>query len=135
MELLIKKLLDFIMILAGCLVAMLGGIDDLMKLLFVMMVIDVIAGVCIGVSKNKFSIRALFVGGLKKCLELGVIIIAFMADRAFGTEIWRMGAMVYYVGYEGISVTGNLGLLGVPLPKKLVKLFANMREDENKVKE
>lgn len=130
MEIAIKKLFDAVGIAVVGLVAMLGGIDEPMKLLFMLMVVDVIAGLSIGVFKKQFSLRKMFLGGIRKGMELAVIMVAVAVDGALGTEVWRNGAMLYYIGYEGVSLIGNLGILGVPIPHKIKALFENMR-DEN----
>lgn len=109
----------------------LGGWDAALKLLVVLMVIDFVTGFLIAwrVEKNINS-NAMFDGGLRKGVVCLVIYIAILLDSAVGGDqaVFRALAIYYYIGREGVSVTENLGKLGVPLPPGIIGVLAQLKK-------
>jgi len=111
----------------------LGGWDLALKALVVLMVIDYVTGV-LGAIKNKnVSSEIMFWGGLRKGLILVVVVIAVLLDGMVGNSepIFRTLALYFYVAREGISITENLGILGVPLPPAISQMFIKLQEKES----
>jgi len=107
----------------------LGGWDLALKALVVLMVIDYITGVLGAIKNKRVSSEIMFWGGIRKGLILGVVIIAVLLDGMVGNSepLFRTLALYFYVAREGISVTENLGILGVPLPPGITQLFTKLQ--------
>jgi len=111
----------------------LGGWDLALKALVVLMVIDYVTGV-LGAIKNKnVSSEIMFWGGLRKGLILVVVVIAVLLDGMVGNSepIFRTLALYFYVAREGISITENLGILGVPLPPGIKNIFSKLQVEKS----
>ena len=61
-----------------------------------------------------------------------VIIIANLLDllTASGVPVFRTMAVFFYIGMEGLSITENLGQIGVPLPKGITKYIDQLSKEE-----
>ena len=112
----------------------LGGWDLALKALVVLLVIDYVTGVLGAIKNKKVASEVMFWGGIRKGLILTVVVIAVLLDGMVGnTEpIFRTLALYFYVAREGISVTENLGILGVPLPPVITQMFSKLQERESR---
>lgn len=107
----------------------LGGWDAALKLLVALMIIDYITGLLSAWQGKTVSSDTMFWGGLKKGAVLLVIIIAVLLDQIIGdAPLFRTLAIFYYISREGLSVTENLGKMGVPLPPALVNALAQLKD-------
>ena len=58
-------------------------------------------------------------GFFKKFCMLLMVGVSYRLDILFGISYLRTGVIISLIVNELISITENLGLLGIPLPKKL----------------
>jgi toxin secretion/phage lysis holin len=72
----------------------------------------------------------MFWGGIRKGVILVVVGIAVLLDSMLGNPepILRTLAIYFYAAREGISVTENLGIIGVSLPPVIVKVLEQLQE-------
>jgi toxin secretion/phage lysis holin len=100
---------------------LMGGVDNLLVALAILMVVDYITGVMVGwLDKNVSSQRA-YKGIAKKVTMLLFIVVANQVDIIFASEQGQSGELRYYIlmlliATEGISLTENFGKLGIPIP-------------------
>jgi toxin secretion/phage lysis holin len=96
----------------------LGGWDEALKALVFFMILDYTTGVLCGYKLKNLNSEVMFWGGIRKGAILVVIAVAVLFDQLVGNDepIFRTMAIFYYVAREGLSVTENLGIMGVPLP-------------------
>jgi len=112
--------------------AWLGGWDAALKVLIFLMVLDYVTGF-LGAIKNKnVDSEIMFWGGVRKGIILAVVVVAVLLDEMVGnaSPILRTLAIYFYVAREGISVTENVGILGVPLPPAISKVLSQLQEKE-----
>jgi len=110
--------------------ACLGGWDIALRVLIALMVVDYITGF-LGAVKNKtVNSDVMWWGGLRKGAILAVLLIAVLLDEMVGNAepILRTLALYFYAAREGISVTENLGILGVPLPPGISRVLTQLQE-------
>lgn len=116
---------------------MVGGWDTALKALIIIMAVDFITGLIVaGVFKrsNKSSggaidSRAGFKGLVKKCMILLMVVIGTVLDLLVGTDsVVRTAVILFYMGNEGLSIIENLGLMGMPVPKKLREAFEVLKQ-------
>lgn len=120
-------------ILCSCL----EGWDAALKVLVVLMVIDYVTGFLGAIKNKQVNSEIMFWGGIRKGLILAVVVVAVLLDEMVGNPepILRTLAIYFYVAREGISVTENLGILGVPLPPSISRVLTQLqKKDDSDVK-
>ena len=119
----------------------LGGYDGLLYALVVFMVVDYITGVMCAVSDKKLSSAVGFKGICRKVLILMLVGIANLLDvQVIGTgAVLRTAVIFFYLSNEGVSLLENAAHLGLPIPKKLKAILAQLHDraegdgDDNEV--
>ena len=133
-----KELWFSSVIAAACTVmsAALGGWDIARKVLIALMVADYITGLLGAIKTKSVSSDVMFWGGIRKGAILAVLIIAVLLDELVGNAdpILRTLAIYFYVAREGVSLTENLGILGVPLPPEISKVLCQLQKKSEKEK-
>ena len=116
-------------ILCSCL----GGWDVTLKALIVLMVIDYVTGFLSAIKNKQVNSEVMFWGGIRKGLILAVVVVAVLFDEMVGNPypVLRTLAIYFYVAREGISVTENLGLLGVPLPPSIRRVLTQLQKQDD----
>jgi toxin secretion/phage lysis holin len=94
------------------------------------MVIDYATGFLGAIKNHKVDSEVMFWGGIRKGVILAVVIVAVLLDKMVGNAepILRTLAIYFYAAREGISVTENIGILGVPLPPSISKVLAQLQD-------
>lgn len=110
--------------------AWLGGWDAALRVLVVLMVIDYVTGFLGAIKDEKVNSEVMFWGGVRKGIILVVLALAVLLDEMVGNSapILRTLAIYFYVAREGVSVTENLGILGVPLPPGISRVLTQLQE-------
>ena len=117
-------------VIGGWLGYFLGGYDGLLYALVVFMVADYITGVMCAVSDKKLSSAVGFKGICRKVLILMLVGIANLLDvQVIGTgAVLRTAVIFFYLSNEGVSLLENAAHLGLPIPKKLKAILAQLHD-------
>lgn len=115
--------------LGTCIASIFGGWSSDLKTLLILMLVDYIMGIVIaGVFKKStkskngaLSSEAGLKGIIKKCGALVCVIIAVQVDSMLQVDYIRTLVIITLVVNELISIVENLGIMGVPVPKPLLK--------------
>lgn len=107
---------------------LLGGWTPSMTTLFILMCADYITGIAVaGIfhKSNKsgsgaLSSKAGFIGLTRKCAMFLFVVIAYRLDLLLNTNVIKDGTCIGFCVNELISLVENAGLMGVPLPAKLI---------------
>ena len=118
-----------------------GGWTGAMTTLVILMFIDYVTGIIVaGVFHNspKCSGGALssavgFKGICRKFVILLIVVVACRVDLLLETNIIRDATCIGFCANELVSVTENAGLMGIPLPRKLVEAIEVLRGDNDNV--
>ena len=121
--------------------SLLGGWTGAMTTLVILMLIDYITGIIVaGVFHNspKCSGGALssavgFKGICRKFVILLIVVVACRVDLLLETNIIRDATCIGFCANELVSITENAGLMGIPLPRKLVEAIEVLRGDNDHV--
>ena len=121
--------------------SLLGGWTGAMTTLVILMFIDYITGIIVaGVFHNspKCSGGALssavgFKGICRKFVILLIVVVACRVDLLLNTNIIRDATCIGFCANELVSITENAGLMGIPLPRKLVEAIEVLRGDNDHV--
>lgn len=112
-----------------------------LALLLIMMIVDYISGMSKAYINGEWSSKVGFRGIVKKVGYIGVVIVAAVMDWVIYSGLKGVGVdikMSYYLGLivviwllinECISVLENLGEIGVPLPKFLIKGIKKLQKN------
>lgn len=130
-----------LLVLSGAWVAdLLGGWDAGLQSLFIFMAIDYISGLIVaGIFKKSrkseqgaLESLAAWKGLLRKGASLGVVLIACRLDLMLGSTFIRDATVIAYCGNELLSITENIGLMGVPLPKTIANAIEVLKGRKEK---
>ncbi|WP_397376169.1 holin family protein [Paenibacillus sp. sptzw28] len=112
--------------LMGSLITFAYGLwSESLSLLLVAMGVDYLTGIAAALKEKRGLNSAIGSWGLaKKGIMLLVILLAHRIDVLLEVENSAMGGAIYfYLANEFISITENLGRIGVPIPDRLRQLI------------
>lgn len=111
-----------------------GQMDGLMYALIAFMMLDYISGVLVAISEKELSSRIGFKGIVKKVIILILVAVGHIVDMHIlgGGAVCRSAVCGLYIANEGISILENASDLGIPLPKKLVAVLKQLKDDSEK---
>ncbi len=112
----------------GTITAALGGWDLALQVLVLFVVLDYITGLVAAWYRKVLNSRVGFRGICKKVLLFIPIAICYALDQVIGQEILRSLAIFFYLANEGLSITENLGLCGVPVPVPLLDALEQLKK-------
>lgn len=123
------SLLSIIGAVFGAIITKMGGWSSDMVTLLIFMGCDYITGLTVaGVFKKSqktetgtLSSYVGFKGICKKVAMLLLVLIAYRLDITLGTTYIRTAVIMALIVNELISLTENLGLMGVPIPPIILK--------------
>lgn len=107
-------------LVGGSITAVLGGWDLALQVLVLFVVLDYITGLVAAWYRKVLNSQVGFRGICKKVLLFIPVAICYALDQVIGQEILRSLAIFFYIANEGLSITENLGLCGVPVPEPLM---------------
>lgn len=140
----LKNLVFAALAAAGAAVSQaLGGWDISLKALVAFMAADYVTGILVAAvfrrspktRQGALSSRAGFIGLLKKCDILLLVLLAVMLDNLTGSSFIRAGVCLFFTANEGLSILENLGLMGVPYPRFLRDMLEAMRKTNDEGEE
>lgn len=114
---------------------MFGDMSGMFIALIVLIVLDYITGVMAAAVEHKLSSEIGARGIAKKVFMLLIVAIANIVDvNVIGGDAHALKSVVivFYIANEAISLLENAGRLGVPLPKKLLDVFAQLKDKADK---
>ena len=136
-----KKITEALAAAGGAIVSFFVQMPPLVWILIAVMTIDFITGLICGAmgKSNKtengyIASNQAFIGLMKKALILLVVLLAALLDKAVATGAGIafdavMGATcLWFIASEGFSILENVALMGIPVPKILLKLLEVMKE-------
>ena len=113
-----------------------GGWNEAMTTLCIFMLTDYVTGLIVaGVFKNStktndggLESKAGFKGLMRKFAVLLLVLIACRLDMMFDTSFVKDCVIIAFIVNETISITENIGLMGVPIPKVIEKAITLLNE-------
>ena len=118
-----------------------GGWTGAMTTLVILMLIDYVTGLIVaGVfhaspkSRGGALYSAVgFKGICRKFVILLIVVVACRVDLLLNTNIIRDATCIGFCANELLSITENAGLMGIPLPRKLVDAIEVLRGESDNV--
>ena len=117
----------------GALTALMGGWDKVMEILVILIIMDYLTGVGLALKEKELNSEIGAKGLLKKAAIFVVIILAAQLDQVINNpaNLFRTAAGLFYIANEGISITENIGKIGVPLPAFIQKVLVQLKESND----
>ena len=115
-----------------------GGFDGLIYALVAFTICDYISGFFRAIVEKKLSSRIGARGIIKKVVIFLIVGVANVTDLYLigGGSALRTAVICFYSANEGLSLLENTVAIGLPVPEKLKKVLAQLRnESENKQSE
>ena len=108
----------------------LGPFNGLLIALVCFIVADYITGVASAIINKKMSSAVGFKGILRKVLILCIVGVANLLDVYVlkSGEMLRAMVIFFYIANEGLSILENVGECGLPIPKKIKEILAQLRD-------
>lgn len=122
--------LDKVLLISGGLAGFIfGGWHELMGVLLVIQGLDVLTGFLVGIKNKDVSSKEMRAGIFKKVGVWIAIIFAHMIDIMLfeGNMVAQMSILFAFIGQEGLSLTENLGNLGVIVPEDFAEYLAQVK--------
>lgn len=107
---------------------LLGGFDTDIKVLIGVIIIDYITGLVKAIYLKNINSTIGLKGIIKKMGYLVIVALSVQIDKIIGIESVRTIVIYFFVANEGISILENWGLMGLPLPKKLINILEELKE-------
>ena len=106
----------------------LGGVDGFLYALIAFTVIDYITGVMCAITDKNLSSSIGFKGICRKVLIFTLVGIGNIVDvYVLGQGgVLRTAVIFFYLSNEGVSILENSAHLGLPIPKKLKDVLAQL---------
>ncbi|NBI17023.1 holin [Neglecta sp. X4] len=116
--------------IGGWLGYFLGGCDGLLYALIAFVVIDYITGVMCAGADHQLSSEVGFRGICRKVLIFLLVGVANILDaNIIGAGcVLRTAVIFFYLSNEGVSLLENAGHLGLPIPKKMKDILAQLHD-------
>lgn len=114
-----------------------GPVNGLLIALIVFVLTDYVTGFASAVVRKELSSSVGFKGLARKVLIFLIVGIANVLDvYVLGANaVLRTAVILFYMCNEGLSIIENAGEIGLPIPKKLKDVLAQLRkksgEDDN----
>ena len=116
-----------------------GGWSTDLTTLVIFMAIDFITGLIVaGVFKKSkkskngaLKSKVGLIGLTKKTMILLMVLIAARLDLLMGIDYIRTGLIIAFICNETISITENIGLMGVPIPKPILNAIDILKSKED----
>lgn len=111
-----------------------GELDGSLYALIAFLVLDYISGVLAAIAQKELSSKVGFKGIAKKVIILVLVAVGHLLDAhvLHDGAVCRMAVSGFYAANEAISILENASELGIPLPKKLVAVLKQLKEDSEK---
>lgn len=119
-----------------------GGWNEAMTTLVIFMGVDLITGwILAGVfHKSKksetgaLSSKASLEGLVRKGMILLAVLIAARLDLVLSTQYIRTAVIIAFIANETLSITENMGLMGVPIPAAITKAIELLKKESEEKK-
>ncbi len=110
---------------------MYGEVTGIFWALIVFMATDYITGVVVAIINKNLSSEVGFKGLAKKLLILVFVSVGHITDTYIlgGASVAMTAVMLFYLANEGLSIIENAGNLGLPVPKKLKDIMAQLKKE------
>jgi toxin secretion/phage lysis holin len=136
----------FLVMFTAVLTYLYNCVNELLGVLYLLVFMDYITGIIkiYVLPRKKFVWKKGVIGIIKKIMYIFIIVSAFLLDFTIDNISDTMNlsfemngkigiiTIIFLIGNEGFSLINNLILIGLPVPKILLKFYNETKEKANK---
>lgn len=133
-------------IIGGAVAWLFGGWSSAVVVLLILMAIDYLTGLVVaGIfhaspksANGGLESKAGWKGLIRKVVTLMIIVVAHLIDQLIGVNYLRDAVVIAFALNEIISIIENAGLMGIPIPRVLMRgidILKDKVEDDAEEKE
>lgn len=129
-----KSLIEYLSIAIGAAIGfMFGDLNGMFYALLVLCILDYITGVMVAIKEHNLSSRTGYIGIMRKIGIFIMVSVGHLVDNHIikGGNVFMSACTLYYAANEGISICENAEKLGLPLPKKLLRILRQVKEESD----
>lgn len=89
---------------------------------------DIVTGLCKGIFVKEANSTKGLLGIVKHMLVVCLVIIAYPYLKIMNLETFATAFVFFYIAVYGISITENLGQLGVPIPNWVKERLSKLQD-------
>lgn len=135
----------FMGVIAGVFGYLAGSFNALLVVLGILMIADYVTGVTVALKNKEFDKEKGLWGAVKKLFYVMIVLVGFLADYTIMDTAARAGfefstggllgiaVTLYLIGNEGLSITENWVVLGLPVPPFLRTAFGYMKDQSGRI--
>jgi toxin secretion/phage lysis holin len=97
--------------------------------LLYMQTIDIVFGLLASIKKKRISSTIGWNGFTRKTGTVGIVVMAAIIDQMIHLHLTTLAAMAY-IGYEGVSIVEKAGMLGIPVPAKILDILGKLKDPD-----
>src|SRR5690606_29540612 len=103
-----------------------------LKALLAFVTLDYVTGLVAATVEKKLNSRVGLEGIARKVMIFSVVAVAHLADQVFGSgDLFRDGAVAFYLMNECLSILENAGRIGIPLPDGVREAVEALKDTSN----
>lgn len=126
--------------IGGAIASAFGGWNAALFALIICMAVDYLTGIIVALVFKKspksenggLNSSVGFKGLLRKIAVLLIVVVANQVDVLIGTTYVRDAVVIGFCANEIISLLENAGLMGIPIPKALIKAIDVLKSKEDR---
>lgn len=119
----------------GALGKLLGGWDQMLVILVILIVLDYVSGIIKSVYQRSLSSEVGWKGILKKVMFLVTVMVAYLVQQVIGNVVpLREIVIAFFIANEALSILENGGAMGIKYPKKLLDVLKQLHDDSDEGK-
>lgn len=134
-SLILNKFTISLGVVTGVFLKLLGGKDDFLISLVILIILDFASGIMKGIIKKTLDSKISIKGLVNKFMYLLVIAVATQMDILMKSDVWRTATISLLIANEMLSILENATICGVPIPEKIKKVLKQYREEVLKKEE
>ncbi|EGO7968446.1 phage holin family protein [Enterococcus faecalis] len=93
---------------------------------------DIATGICKGIYREEGNSTKGLPGLIKHLLVVCLVIVTYPYLKIMGFSSIADGFVLFYIAVYGLSITENLGQLGVPLPSWVKNHLSKLKDENDK---
>ena len=112
---------------------LIGGIDELMTALMIIMSIDFVLGIMAADSAQDIISYKIFKVILRKAAMILMIMLVVQLDLVTDSgHFMRTTMILFLIGVEGIAIVTSLKKIGISVPQFFISIFSKLRDNDDK---
>ena len=127
-----ENIINYVKIVAGLFGMifgyMYGDLNSVFFVLCALVVIDFLSGILAAAYNAELDSRKCYEGIVRKIFIMIMVSLGHLVDIAISQTICMNIILFFYIANESLSITENAAKIGLPIPKKIIRLLEQLKE-------